>query len=56
MKKWLKMIVIILIFAVCVYLIVYGQRQTGVRELVLMLIGLTGLLGLLFTYNARYKR
>lgn len=38
----------------CLGLIIYGQRKIGVTGLSLMLIGLGGLLGLLFNYNQQY--
>jgi len=55
-KKWLKIILEESIFAVCIGLLIYGHRQTGVRNLAGMLIGLFGLLGLLFINNVEHRR
>ncbi|MEG0496760.1 MAG: hypothetical protein RR439_05270 [Carnobacterium sp.] len=54
MKQSSWMIVKLIIFIVSVGLVIYGQRTTGKMELGIMLIGLTGLLGLLYNYNQKY--
>lgn len=55
MKKWLKIIVCALVFCVCVALIVIGQKTVGVKNLLLQLLGLAGILVLLFLYNKKYQ-
>ncbi len=53
MKKWVSGVIALIIFIVCIGLIIYGQRTVGYRELGLMLIGLMGMLGLLYAYNKK---
>ena len=54
MKQSTWVIVKLIIFVVSLGLVIYGQRTTGKMELGIMLIGLTGLLGLLYNYNQKY--
>jgi len=44
----------VLFFIVCVALVVYGQRTVGKGYLLMQLIGLGGLLVLLWNYNRKY--
>lgn len=44
-----------IVFVVCLALIIIGQRNIGVKGLALELVGLIGLLTLLFVYNHQYK-
>lgn len=55
MNKWIERILCLVIFIVCIALIVTGQRTIGVRNLLQMLVGLAGVLGLLFYYNKRHQ-
>lgn len=55
MNKWLKIILNVVIFCVCIGLIVYGQKTIGVKYLVLQLVGLMGILGQLYCYNKKYQ-
>ena len=43
-------------FAVCVALVIIGQANRGAVWLLVMMIGLAGLLFLLWLYNRRYTR
>lgn len=45
----------IVVFIVCLALIIIGQRTTGRLELGIMLLGLAGLLGLLYDYNRKFS-
>lgn len=54
-KKVLMGIVIFIVFAACMAFIVIGQRNIGPAGLGTMLIGLTGLIALLWLYNRQYK-
>lgn len=54
-KKVLAGIVIFIVFAACMALIVIGQRNIGPAGLGTMLIGLAGLIFLLWLYNRQYK-
>ncbi|HLR09082.1 MAG TPA: hypothetical protein VK136_07500 [Bacillota bacterium] len=44
----------VLIFFFCLFLIIYGQRTVGKVYLLLQLIGLAGLLFLLWNYNRKF--
>ena len=45
----------IIVFIVCLALIIIGQKNISASGLVMELIGLVGLLTLLFIYNRRYQ-
>jgi len=44
----------IVVFIICLALIIIGQKTAGKLDLAIMLIGLAGLLGLLYDYNRKY--
>lgn len=52
MKKWIAGI---LVFVLCMGLIIYGQRTVGIKQLGLMVVGLGGILGMLYFYNRGYN-
>lgn len=54
-KKWLTGILIALVFCVCIALVVIGQRHVGLDGLGLELLGLAGLIVLLWLYNRQYR-
>ncbi|MEG1887590.1 MAG: hypothetical protein RR177_05620 [Oscillospiraceae bacterium] len=54
MKSVIKIIINLVVFCVCLACIVIGQLNKGPQWLGLMLIGLAGLLVLLFFYNRKY--
>lgn len=51
----LRIIVITAIFIISILLIVMGQRDIGPTGLMSMLVGIVGLLWLLYRYNKIYK-
>lgn len=51
-KVW--MILKILFFLFCLFLVIYGQRTVGKIYLLTQLLGLTGLLFLLWNYNRKF--
>ncbi len=53
MDKWVKIGLNVFGFIICVFMIVSGQRNIGYTGLLIMLVGLLGLLALLFEYNHR---
>lgn len=55
MDKILGILVKIVIFIICMLLVVSGQRNIGVQGLATMLVGLAGLLGLVFVYNKAHQ-
>ncbi len=54
-KKIITGIIVLIVFIVCVALVVIGQRNVGPQGLGLMLLGLAGLIFLLWLYNRQYK-
>lgn len=50
-KFWLQ----VAVFIVCFLLIVYGQKNIGYTGLALQVVGLAGLLSLLWGYNKNYQ-
>jgi len=54
MKAKMPILIKVVLFIFCLALIIVGQKTVGKLELGLMLIGLAGLLGLLYDYNRKY--
>ncbi|MEH7355215.1 hypothetical protein V7150_16795 [Neobacillus drentensis] len=54
MKANVLVVIKIVVFINCLALIIIGQKTAGKLELGIMLIGLAGLLGLLYDYNRKY--
>lgn len=54
-KKLLVGIIVTVVFIVCIALVIIGQKNTGPQGLLMMLVGLAGLLVLLWLYNRQYK-
>ena len=54
-KKIVIGLVILAVFAVCLLLVIIGQRNVGPQGLATMLVGLAGLIVLLWLYNRQYK-
>lgn len=55
MKKIVTMTVLIVIFIISIVLTVVGQQNIGPAGLLTMLVGLAGLIFLLWFYNRQYK-
>lgn len=55
MNKRLFVVIKAIIFIVCMSLIIWGQRTTGYVNLAAQIVGLAGLLGLLYDYNKAYR-
>lgn len=55
LKHKLTMILAAVLFIVCIALVVVGQRNIGVQGTLIMILGLAGLIGLLYAYNRKYK-
>ncbi|MEG2349553.1 MAG: hypothetical protein RSB57_03470 [Hungatella sp.] len=51
----MALILKLVIAVLCVVLIIWGQRTTGYIYLAAQLVGLSGLLGLLYLYNKAYR-
>ena len=54
MAKKGKAILMAAVFVVCVALVAMGQKSIGIVGLATMILGLAGLLVLLFVYNKKY--
>ncbi|MFB1052231.1 hypothetical protein [Paraliobacillus sp. JSM ZJ581] len=54
MKDNILRLVKILFFLLCLSLVIYGQRTVGKMELFIQLLGLSGLLFLLWNYNRKF--
>lgn len=55
MKNIVTTILSIIFFAVCIALVVIGQRNIGPQGTLVMLLGLAGLILLLYRYNRKFK-
>ncbi|MCI8315602.1 MAG: hypothetical protein HFH74_11305 [Lachnospiraceae bacterium] len=53
--KYVIRLLYLLIFIVSIVLIVTGQRNIGPAGLLTMLVGLAGILVLLYLYNRKYQ-
>ncbi len=54
-KQILSVIVQVIIFIVCLALVIVGQRNVGPQGTLVMILGLAGLIGLLYHYNRKFK-
>ena len=55
MSKKVKTIIAMILAVICLILIVTGQRNISLQGLITELVGLAGLLVLLYLYNRQYK-
>ena len=55
MNNTVKNIILAIVFIISVVLIFVGQKNIGYTGLFTELIGLIGIIGVIFTYNKRYK-
>ena len=55
MQGKIRTLIMAIVFVVCLALITIGQKNIGVPGLIMELVGLVGLLTLLFIYNNKYK-
>lgn len=54
-KKWMMIIVNTALVALCLALVIIGQRKVSASGLGLQLLGLAGILVLLYLYNRKYQ-
>ncbi|WP_190279479.1 DUF6903 family protein [Ornithinibacillus gellani] len=54
MKDKILPVLKVLFFFFCLFLVIYGQRTVGKMYLLAQLIGLSGLLVLLWNYNRKF--
>lgn len=55
-REKLKIVAGALFFGLCLALVIIGQRTVGWGSLALMLLGLCGILALLYAYNRRFEK
>lgn len=55
MSNTVKNVIMLIVFIVSIALVIVGQRHIGVPGLVKELVGLVGLLSVLYAYNRRYR-
>lgn len=55
MNNIVKNIIMVIVFIVCLALIIIGQKNISATGLAMEIVGLIGLLTLLFIYNHKYK-
>ena len=55
MSNKVKNIIAAVLVVICLFLIVTGQRNISLQGLLTEVVGLVGLLVLLYLYNRRYK-
>lgn len=56
MNKWTKIIINTVIFVISIMLICTQQKNVGPKGLGLMVLGLAGILFLLYSYNKNYTK
>lgn len=54
-KKIVSGIIYLIIFIASLTLVIVGQRNVGLQGTLVMLVGLAGLIFLLYRYNKKYK-
>ena len=54
-KKIITALIVLVVFVISLTLVVIGQKNVGVSGLGLMLLGLAGLVLLLWFYNRKFK-
>lgn len=55
MNKYVKTILCLVVLVVCIVLVVIGQKTVGIPYLLMELLGLAGLLVMLYLYNKKYQ-
>ncbi|NLI89910.1 MAG: hypothetical protein GX366_05835 [Epulopiscium sp.] len=55
MNQTIRGLLRLIIFIISIYLVVHGQKNIGFQGLATMLVGLAGILGLLFVYNKAHQ-
>ena len=55
MSNTVKNLIMVIVFIVCLARVIIGQKTISVTGLATQLVGLVGLLTLLFIYNHKYK-
>lgn len=54
-KKWIVVLINAALFLICMALVIVGQRRIEAAGLIMQLIGLAGILTLIYLYNRKYQ-
>lgn len=54
-KKWIVVLINAVIFIACMALVIVGQRRIEATGLIMQLVGLVGILVLIYLYNRKYQ-
>ncbi|MCI9416063.1 MAG: hypothetical protein HFI82_01450 [Eubacterium sp.] len=54
-KKWIVILINLVLFIACMALVIVGQKTIEVKGLVMQLVGLAGILALIYVYNRKYQ-
>lgn len=54
-NNWIKTIIMLILFVVFLTMVIVGRDGETLKGLGIQLVGLAGLIGLLFVYNSKYK-
>ena len=52
-KKWIVLLINAALFLICMALVIVGQRRIEAAGLIMQLIGLAGILTLIYLYNRK---
>ena len=50
-----KTILKFIAFFICVVLVIYGQKTVGIPYLMIQIVGVIGIMVLIYLYNRKYK-
>ena len=54
-KNWIVILINFVLFIACMALVIVGQKTIEVKGLVMQLVGLAGILALIYVYNRKYQ-
>lgn len=54
-KKWIVILINLVLFIAFMALVIVGQKTIEVKGLVMQLVGLAGILALIYVYNRKYQ-
>ncbi len=54
-KKRIVILINLVLFIACMALVIVGQKTIEVKGLVMQLVGLAGILALIYVYNRKYQ-
>ncbi|MCI8785374.1 MAG: hypothetical protein HFI84_01795 [Eubacterium sp.] len=54
-KKWIVVLINTVLFIACMALVIAGQRRIEAAGLIMQMVGLVGILLLIYFYNRKYQ-